>query len=108
MRRLSAAAALIALALAVSACEDRPALIARVQDATKQICGFVPVAATVAAILDRVGSFGGSATMVATAANGICAAVTAAHAPRALYGDAGPKPTFRGVPIEGKFVKPAQ
>jgi hypothetical protein len=108
MRRFNRAhAALIALVLVASACQDRPALIARVQDATKQICGFVPVAATVAAILDKVGNFGGAATMVATAANGICAAVTAA-APQALYDDAGAKPSFRGVPIEGKFVKPVK
>lgn len=100
----AALAAALSLVLAAGTCQDRSTLIAKVQDASRQICGFVPLASTVAAILDRVASTGGAATMVATAANGICQAVTARE-PHALYGNADARPTFLDVPIEGKFVK---
>jgi len=103
----AAVAAALVLALAAGKCEGRDALIAKVQAATKQACGFVPLAATVAAILDKVGNTGGAATMVAAAASGICQAVTA-RAPQALYGKARAKPNFRGVPIEGEFISKEQ
>lgn len=95
---------LIVMVLALAACGGGSAdIIAKVQDATKKACGFVPVASTVAAILDTVGGTGGTATMVATAAKGICAAVTAPNV-LTLHND-GRKPTFNGVVIEGEFVR---
>lgn len=73
-------------------------LIAKVQAATVKVCGFVPVASTVAAILDTVAGTGGAATVVATAANGICMAV---KPKTTLYSGATDWQTEDGTKIEG-------
>lgn len=102
MRALGGAALAVALLFTLSAgkCEKEPKeLIGEVQAKAVAICGFLPVASTVAAILDALAT-GGQATIVATAANGICAAVKPKV--NTLKSE---KPTFAGVVIEGEFVE---
>ena len=103
MRLVTSAALAAALFLSLSAakCEKEPAdIIKAVQTQAVKVCGFLPVAGTVAAIIDSLGA-GGSASVVAVAANGICAAVTPKVNSLLDQG----KPTFAGVEIEGEFVK---
>ena len=104
MRLLKSAVLAAALLLTLSAgmCEgvNTAELIAKVQDTTKKACGFMPIASTVAAILDTMAT-GGAATAVATAANGICAAVKPSMQTLRQV-----EPEFNGVKIEGEFVNP--
>ncbi len=99
LRKAALCAALL-LTLAAGKCENTPAdVIKQVQDQAVKVCGFLPVASTVGAIIDALGG-GGSASVVLTAANGICAAVK----PK-VNALASSKPEFMGVPIEGSFVE---
>lgn len=99
MRRLAA----IAFVLFLAGCGGGTGadLIKTVQDATVKACGFLPVASTVAAIIDTLAGTGGAATMAAAAAKGICTAVKPST--HALVQT---EPTFNGVKIEGEFVDP--
>lgn len=82
-------------------------LITKVQEATVKACGFMPVASTVAAILDATGVTGGAGVMAATAAASICAAVTKPNV-NALGDFAAKKEgqvaEVNGVAIRGYFV----
>lgn len=74
--------------------------IIKVQDATKQACGYLPAVQTVTGILATfVSSTAPVIESLNAIANGICSSVTAKSA-RKL---AGP-PTYRGVVIRGEFV----
>ena len=91
--------AALLLTLSAAKCENQPAeIIKQVQDKSVQICGFLPVASTVAAILDALAT-GGAASVVTTAANGICNAVKPT-----VNSLVTSKPEFMGVEIEGEFV----
>ena len=75
-----------------------------VQDKVASLCGFLPTAASVAAMLGAPGAAVTGVTAIATA---ICQAVSAARAAPGLtlarfntgYGQ------VNGVPIEGEFIK---
>lgn len=86
------------LALVISGCSTTPAnvqsVIAQVQQAAIVACGFLPTAATVAAILS-----GGASTAVTDIAQLICTAVTTKGVRR------GTAPTVNGVVIHGRFVR---
>jgi hypothetical protein len=82
-----------------------PELISKAQSETVRLCGFLPTASTVGAI---VGAMTGQGAAVATAlgvATTICKAVSAR--PLGLVGDAKPIVVIDGIPIEieGEFVK---
>ncbi len=74
----------------------RDALIKQVQAITAQACGFIPIAATITAIV-AAGQF----VVAFDIANAICAAVaqprTSARQARV--------PTVSGVPVRGSFVR---
>lgn len=84
-----------------------PDLVVKVQAETVRLCGFLPAAQTVGAI---VGAMTGQAAAVATAlgvATTICKAVSAQPKLGLLAGDTKPVVMIDGVaiPIEGEFVK---
>lgn len=99
------AVALLSLAGCGGASTD---LITKVQEATVKACGFMPVASTVAAILDATGVTGGAGVMASTAAAAICTAVTkpAVHALGDFDGakKEGAVAEYDGVAIRGYFV----
>jgi hypothetical protein len=88
-----------ALLASLAGCkEGQPAdLVAKVQEATRSVCGFVPIASTVAAVLDSIAGTGGTATVVAMAAKGICVAV----GPKTTLFGFGEAQTMDNVKIEG-------
>ena len=96
--RTAVICAAVLLTLSAAKCEGEN-LIKQVQDKSVEICGFLPVASTAAAILDALAT-GGGASVVVTAATGICNAVKPKT--MALLQT---KPTFMGVVIEGDFVE---
>lgn len=101
--RKSSLAIVLALTMPLMAanCERQSTdIIAQVQKTATAVCGYVPAASTVAAIVDAIGG-AGSATVVATAANGICAAVKASGANKLVS----EQPQFMGVPIHGHWAK---
>jgi hypothetical protein len=73
---------------------DVASVVAQVQQAAIVACGFLPTAATVAAILS-----GGASTAVTDIAQLICTAVTTKGVRR------GAAPTVNGVVIHGRFVR---
>ena len=77
-----------------------PATVQQIKDTAATICGFVPTATTVASIIATFTGGGAVVDMVGQAAQGICAAVTAKGVRRG-----GPPPKYRGVRIQGKFVR---
>lgn len=101
--RKTAHVGLLAGALALSACgtmNPNPTTENQVDQIiaiTMQVCKFVPTAATVAALLGQPGFV--SALEIA---NGICGAV---KAPSQLRRGAVVQPSYRGVRIEGRFIR---
>jgi hypothetical protein len=79
--------------------------VKQVQDLVVTSCGFLPTAASVAAMFTASNPIVTSVLGIATA---ICTAVTAARAQSFMYASVGkPTPSFgtvNGVPIEGSFV----
>jgi hypothetical protein len=71
-----------------------------VQDAAVRVCGFLPAAETVAAL---IAAFGGPA--VPGVASQIAREVCEAVAPRPSSLRRAGVPTVRGVPIKGEFVR---
>ena len=104
--RALAVLAVLALAGCSAASTD---FITGVQKTMVQACGFMPLASTVAAVADAMGT-GGAASAGVTVARAICDAVTKSPM-MTLHGEgpagtAAPEtPTVEGVVIEGHFVK---
>lgn len=76
--------------------------VARVQEAARTYCSFVPTASTVLKIITTFTGGGGVVDVVSAAAMGICDAVTKKSLNR--RGRVIP-PKFRGVTIKGKFQR---
>lgn len=77
-----------------------PAVIQQVQQTAVQVCGFLPAVETVAGIITSFTGGGIAVGAITAAANGICNAVTAKGVRRG-----GPAPRYRGVRIQGRFVR---
>ena len=81
----------------ISTPAGRDALIKQVQAITAQACGFIPIAATITAIV-AAGQF----VVAFDIANAICAAVAAQPRTSARSTRV---PTVSGVPVRGSFVR---
>lgn len=101
MKRIIAGLA-VAGALSLGGCGTTGGLAglsaASVQQLTVEICGYLPTAATVAAIF---ASGNAAITTIEAAASAICAAVTPVAAGGRLRGTT---PTVAGVVVHGRFV----
>jgi hypothetical protein len=104
MRPIFRAALVVALFASLAGCKEN-GLIQKVIDGAIAKCKFAPAVGTVGGIIDAVsgGTSLGAGTIVATAVNGICAAVKPTSTAKTLA-DIPHKPTFAGVEIEGSFV----
>lgn len=76
------------------------AAVTQVQSITTTVCGFLPIASTVAGILATLAGAGAVEQTAASVAQSICNAVTKKGARRG-----GAAPRLYGVPIRGKFVR---
>jgi len=79
-------------------------VIQTVQTDAQKVCGYLPLAETVAKILVTfVSSAAPTIQIASTIVNGICSQVKPAAAAKARA--RGALPTYRGVPIQGQFVR---
>lgn len=76
-------------------------IIVQVQSITRQVCGFIPIAQTITAIVTA-----GQFTEAFSIANAICAAVTAPPREAMPGARSAPRraPFVSGVPVKGRFV----
>lgn len=76
--------------------------IQQVQAIASQVCGFIPTVSTVANIIATLTGTSAAVSSVTAIANSICSAVTA---PIARGKRGAVRPSVRGVPIHGNFVR---
>src|SRR5215469_15180130 len=77
-------------------------IVSDLQNFTVAACGFLPTAATAAAVVQQYPELAGVATGLQTIAGYICAVAVPAKA--SMKRGAG-VPTLRGVPIRGRFLQ---